>query len=58
MSVKLGFILDCMIILAALVSIFYLIFIGEWSSIFFISCLILGLSSIIRISKEVKEGFK
>jgi len=58
MSVKLGFILDCIIILATLISIFYLIFIGEWNSIFFISCLILGFSSIIRISKEVKEGFK
>jgi hypothetical protein len=58
MSVKLGFILDCIIILAALLGIFYLIFIGEWNSIFFISCLILGLSSIIRISKEIKEGFK
>ncbi|MBH0163085.1 hypothetical protein IHV12_21280 [Fictibacillus sp. 7GRE50] len=58
MRVKFAFILDCIIILAALLSIFYLIFIGEWSTIFFISCLILGLNSIISISKEVKEGFK
>ncbi|WP_153236590.1 hypothetical protein [Fictibacillus phosphorivorans] len=58
MNVKLGFILDCIVIFAAFLSVFYLIFIGEWNSIYFISSLIIGLSSIIRISKEVKESFK
>ncbi|MET3730203.1 hypothetical protein ABID52_003822 [Fictibacillus halophilus] len=58
MKVKLGFILDICVSLAAFLSILYLIFIGEWNSIYLISSLIIGLSSIIRISKEVKDGFK
>lgn len=58
MKKKIGFILDILFFLAALLGLLYCVFYrNEWVSIQFFTFLIVTISSAIRIKKDIKEGF-
>lgn len=58
MRKKLDFIFELLLFLIALLGMLYFIYIDEWKSIFFLTFLLVAVGSALRLSKEIKDGYR
>ncbi|MBD7965979.1 hypothetical protein [Fictibacillus norfolkensis] len=58
MRKKFDFIFELLLLLISLLGMLYFIYIDEWKSIFFLTFLLVAVGSALRLSKEIKDGYR